>query len=300
MEQFDRYLGLTGKRDSFYLYVLFRCPFSKLKDHLMSIKKSVDQIGDSFRRRLLLGRNHLFLDWLHQNCNEVEMISGIILLHDKLEFYLLEIEWTKNLEKYKCPEIQYQVDDRFDFDWLKDLVTNDQPETVLKVCDKISILEMTKTKSRTIYSQAVNTKESITDVLNQHLRVNTSALVYGTSRFLKDFSHPKAWAIEPTTLTVTEVWEKVEERINNKKEVDLAKDLEYLKLPGKEHRLKFKTEIALAILDGKLGKLYLTQERKDTFLKKCQENGLDITFQIIVLKSKLLDQFDGVIGVTYY
>ena len=101
---FSEYKDISNTSNSLYVYVLFNCQKSKILEHIDHKKKIVDQISNSYKRRLYLNRYFGFKNHIIANFNSVaddEIINQIFMIGETISQYEITLDWHKILSKYK-------------------------------------------------------------------------------------------------------------------------------------------------------------------------------------------------------
>ena len=108
MEQFnEKYINIKGKTDSMYVYVMYNCSQSLIFEHVKKQLEYIDNINDSYKRKLYSSRYFLLRDTLtNQNNPDSHLYNYIIFISDEINihhlYYILYYQ-----EKYEFFHISY-------------------------------------------------------------------------------------------------------------------------------------------------------------------------------------------------
>jgi hypothetical protein len=305
----EKYENIKGKTNSMYMYILYECSQDSIKEHVKKQLEIVDRVGDSFKRKTFSARYFSLRNFIDQN-KEDHIYNCILFIDDNVNEYKLTNENKKILKKYNHQSISYVYDDHFDLDYLEDLIFNDEPYHMFHVNNnKIDYLYLTKTKKIII-----NTKESkpldIMDFINLHLPINSKYIIYGVSSKLKDIIDPRAYSVLNKHVKDDELISMITRIDQEDVLIELTKDLSMISESKSMHKIVFKNELTSKIKNSQLQKLYIDNKFVDKFLENIKKNNIDVNFKIIIIdtliksfidgQERLLEQYGGVVGVTYY
>ncbi len=310
MDQFkSKYGKVTGRTDSLYIYVLYECSKSELLTHIQSQLKIIDRVADAFKRKLFSSRYYLLRDMVNNTLEEECVYNTVIFISDTLESYNLEKTCQTLLKAYSHSHISYKYSDRFDLEFLEDLIFNETPYHIVKLNNNlIEYHQITKTKKRLVGSSESKTL-NIDDFIEEQIKTNRYVM-YGVSSKLKGFVDQKCYQIINKFLKDEEVIELISQMDQDDildifdKELEMMTDLKQM------HKVLFKKEIKEKIEMGQVEKLYLSDKVYDKFLDNMKKLNIEINFKLIKIdtsiksftdgREKKINNYDGVIGIAYY
>jgi hypothetical protein len=305
----EKYATTKGKSNSMYIYVLYKCPQEKLKDHITKQLEIIDRVNDSFKRKLFSSRYYSIKDMLEEN-PEDHIYNCVLFIDDELNQHKLT-EYNMNLlERYNHQNITYVYDDHYKLDFVEDLLFNNDPYHVYRINNnKIDYIQMTKTKKNAVSSKEEKSLD-IKSFVDSTLPPNKKYLLYGISSKLKNYSDERAYTIINKHIKDDELLEMVDKINQENILISFGNDMNMLNDPKQSHKIIFKKDLALKIKNSQLEKLYIETKMHDKFLENMKKNQLDITFKIIIIdsslksfeenKEKLIEQYGGVVGIAYY
>ncbi len=312
MEQFkEKYRHIKGKIDSLYVYVLYACSQNTIQEHIKKQLEYIDKVNDSYKRKLFSSRYFLLRDTLtNQNNPENHNYNNIIFVGDDINIYHLEDSQIQLLKKYNHQLITYKYDDHFDLDFLEDLILNDSPYHMYRINNnKIDYLQLTRTKKNTIQSKESKNLD-VTEFISNTLPVNEMCIICGLSGKLKGLIDQRVYGILEKQLKDDEIMLLID-RIDQENILkQLSDDLLMIHDSKQTHKVIFKNHIQDKIKNGQLSKLYIDTSIHQRFVENMKKINQDINFKIIVINTKIksfvdlrehtLDQYGGVIGISYY
>jgi hypothetical protein len=308
----DKYLSLTGKSDSMYVYVLYECSKSEIISHIQNQLKIIDRIGDSYKRKLFSSRYYMLRDSISNNAEEDDdnhIFNKLIFISDTLETYDLEKSWIRLLKEYSHSNISYKYSDRFDIDFLEDLLENSNPYHVIKLNNNlIEYYQITKTKKRLVESYESKTLDIAEFIKNKN--ITKKYIIYGISSKLKGFVDPNCYIVINKSLKDEEVIQMIDQ-IDQEDILDqFDKDLEMMTDSKQIHKIIFKKNIKEKIETGQLEKIYISDKIFDKFMENLKKLNIEINFKLIKIdtmiksftegREKKINQYDGVVGTSYY
>lgn len=309
MEQYNRYREITGKKDSLYMYVLYNCTYQEIKDHIHKQLDTIDKVPDGYKRKLFSSRYFLFKEFLN-DYNDDHIFNCTLFIDDNIDSYQLDQSVQKLLRKYDNRHITYRCDDRYDLQFLEDLLTNDDPYHVFRINgNKIDYVQMTKTKKYVVESKE-SKQLDLTEFITDNLPPNKKCILYGVSSKLKNFNDDRTYDIITKNLKDEEVIELIDRVDQEDILIALDKDLEMLHDDKQMHKVVFKKTIQEKIQYAQLEKLYIRSDMYDKFMSNMNRLELDTNFKIIQIdlkiesfiedREKKILQYGGVVGITYY
>ncbi|VBB18743.1 hypothetical protein YASMINEVIRUS_1275 [Yasminevirus sp. GU-2018] len=305
----EKYRDTKGRTNSMYVYVLYECSQEKFRDHVKKQIEILDRVNDAFKKRLFMSRYHMMRDIIEQNLDE-HVYNCVLFVGDEIDQYHLTANNKDVLKRFEHSEISYTYGDRFDLGYVEDLLFNDVPYHMFRVNNnKIDYLCLTRTKK-----VVKNSKESkpldIVGFVDSVLPINTRYVLYGVSSKLKEIEDSRAYTIIPKNVKDEELIDMIVRVDQEEILSELTDDLMMLQDSKHMHKIAFKKEIPLKIKNGQLQKLYIDTNTYDKFIENMKKAGLDINFRVVKVdpsiksfvenRERILDQYGGVVGVTYY
>lgn len=306
----EKYKDITGKSDSLYIYILYNCTQEQIVEHIKKQIEILGRINDGFKRKLYMSRYFTLRQLIEQNKDD-HIYNSIIFLGDTADDYGLTTNNKHMLRSFEHQNISYIYGDRYDLDYLEDLLFNTDPYHMFRVTNnKIDYICLTKTRKVIINSKEAKPLDII-EFINTSLPSSTDRyIVYGISPKLKDIADGRAYAVINKMIKDNELIELID-RINQEELlIELTDDLTMISDVKQMNKIVFKKEIPLKIKHALLQKLYIDIKLVDKFLENMKKNKLDVNFRLIKIdtsiksfidgQERLLDQYDSVVGITYY
>jgi hypothetical protein len=301
----ERHGSITGKKDSMYMYILFKCTKNQIIEHISKQLKILERIADLYKKNLFCSKYHMLRD----NIDLIETdepINQLILIENNVTTYQLKKEWIALLSTYHHQPITYQYDDHFDMKYLEDLFECNTPYQIFRVDgDYVEHQHLTLSKKRIVVKESLK-NQTIGDFVKKQI-MHQRYFMYGQSSKLKGFADPLAYQIIPNMLKDEEMI-SILQRIEQEDILDSLE--EDLKLLDRTERVVFKKEIQKAITNGMLEKLYIDKKILDRFMENMKRSNQTISFKLIpidtTIKSLTKDReqrillYDGVAGILYY
>lgn len=309
----DKYENIKGKTDSLYIYVLYECTQDEIKNHIKKQLESIKRVADSYKRKTYSSRYFVLREFIEQNAeqnDENHIYNCVLFISDKVDEHLLTDDNKRILNQYNHKNISYKYGDKFDLEYLDDLIFNDNPYHMFRVNNnKIDYLCLTKTKKVIIDSKDSKSLD-IMEFVNMVLPTDAKYIIYGISSKLKEIKDDRAYVVINGLIKDDDLIEMIE-RINQEDIlIELAKDLLMISDIKQMQKITFKKEITSKIKNSQLQKIYIDVKLVDKFLSNIKLNGYEVNFKINVIDTsiksfvndmeRILDQYDGVVGVTYY
>lgn len=315
LQYIDKYKDLRGKKDSLYLYVLYNCSHTEIKEHIKKQLEIISRVSDSYKRKLYSSKYYLLRDTTEEiadNCANIDnyMYNNIIFIGDSIECYELTKSQQSLLKDYEHRAITYVNDDFYDLDFLKDLIFNNNPYHIYKINNnKIDYLIMTKTKK--VKKKSKESKQlNISEFINSTLPPNKKFILYGMSSKLKHFNDDRAYSIIHHSLKDEDVIELVDKIDQEEILINLDNDLAMMHDSKQVHKVVFKKDIHKKIKYGQLEKLYIDSKMHNKFIKNMEMLSLELSFQVVQVdqsiksfienREKKIMQYGGTVGITYY
>jgi hypothetical protein len=310
MEYFrEKYKNSKGKSDSMYIYVLYRCSQEKIKEHIKKQLDVLERVNDVHKRKLFTSRYHLLKNMVEQNPDD-HIYDNIIFIDDEMDTHDMTESQKNLLKRFNHQSISFVYDNHFKLDYVEDLLFNSNPCYIYKVNNnKIDYIHITKTKK-----VIVNSKEAkplnIKEFIDTTLPTNTKYIIHGVSSKLKDLTDARAYTIINRSVRDEELLDMINKIDQENTLISLKNDLAMMNDSKQMHKVLFKKEIPIKIKNSQLQKLYIDSKLAEKFLSNMKKNGLDVNFKLIMIDSsiksfvdgqeRLLNNYDGVVGITYY
>jgi len=305
------YNNIKGKSNSMYVYVLYECTQDLIKDHIKKQFEIVNRSNDSFKRSLLSSR-YFGLKSLVESNKDDHVYNCVIFVGTNTTEHPLTNFNKQILKRFDHQRISYSYDDHFDLNFLEDLIFNDDPYHMFRVnSNRIDYIQLTKYKKISI-----KTKESksldIEEFINESLSSTARYVICGVStKITKNiYDDHRVYAVINKTVKDSEFIDLIDQ-INQQQILDsLVDDLTMMSDIKTLHRIIFKKDITTCIRNAQLQTLYINIKLVDKILDSMKKANVPITFKMCIIdpsiksfndeQEKILDQYAGVVGVTYY
>jgi len=310
MELFrEKYETAKGRNDSMYIYVLYECPQEKIKDHVSKQLDIIDRITDAFKKKLFSSRYFLIKNMLEQNSDDF-IYNCILFIDDNLNKHLLTKSNMELLKRFDHQSITFVYDDHFKLDFIEDLLFNNNPYNIYRINNnKIDYIHMTRTK-KVVISSKESKPLDIKEFVNETIPSNKKYLLYGISSKLKDHTDDRAYSIINGYIKDDELVKLIDKIDQEDILISFERDLNMLNDPKQSHKIILKNNLTEKIKNSQLEKLYIDSKMHTKFMENMKKNKLDLTFKIIIInasiksfvenRENLLNQYGGVIGISYY
>jgi hypothetical protein len=306
MEQFDQTFGkyklLKGKFKSVYTFIVYNMEMKDLLekvDHQMAIIKLTK---DNFKRAHRLEKMYNFKNYL-TGLQEVKFVNSIFIINESIVDEPLLKEWKDILIEFDVPAYTFLYGEEFDYDYVKNLLTDNTFFDVLHVNNNTLIhYHMNKTKKK-IHNRVEKKALDVSEYISSNLK--NKCIVHGISSLLKDVKTEKH-LIFNKLLKDDELFNLHERETNKQLESELKEWLGNLLHPKLGSRIVFGKDVTKKISQKLLQKVYCTTEMRKKLDEKIpneykifQINEVK-SFEIGDMADKLAKEYAGIIGITFY
>lgn len=314
-----KYESVVGKFESLYVYVLFDCSLNQIIEHIKDQKNILKRMKDIYKQKLYISRYTSLLEYIEnldkelndkQNkstSNQIRKYNNIFFVGETIEHYDLTKLNIKLLKQCKHKNIDYVYGDKFNLDFLNDLINNDKFYHVFQCDNKYNhYYQITKHKKNIIIE-----KSSINDIklfINkcidnvENFDINDKYIIHGNNQKLKTYQDKKALIISSFHLKDNDIIEMIDKIKNDLLIDEFLNDLEMINDNKKMHRIIFKKDIYEDFFDYQIEKIYVNKQsyyditKNDELFDKIKNSSC----HIIEIDSDKLSQYGNIVGVTYY
>lgn len=309
---------VTGKTESLYVIVLFKCTSEELLEYTLSRSQNALKIKDSHRR----GRARKAYNTLKEfgeTFLEKYVFNHLIVMdveRDTLDAYSLTNRMIHLLSSYECTKIWLRCTDYFNLDELRDYLESDEHFNLFRIKNnQVKHIKLGRTKKVVIHTEESKTLD-LPNYIETRLKSMDKAkyLVYGVSSKLASISespiHVRAYDVINHDISDEDAIEYIARMVQSNILDEMDADLDMMQNPKTMHRILFKKDFTPNTI-ANVKRMYIDKRNKDRFLGNCKKNNIDVSFELVVIDStikdfqenrecRLMNEFDGVIGVSYY
>ena len=320
------YAGKVGKTESMYTVVLFGCSVEDLLAYTEEKNQTSSNIKDSYRRaRAKTAYYNLKLyaetikaeaDYL-QNKNKQNKLNKLIMMDvesNLFDIYSIGKHNVDLLESYGCQNIWVRCTDHFDTGELYDYLESDKYYNIFRIKNSsIRYVRLGLAKKRVMDEYESKTLD-VPSYINTQIG-SAKYLAYGVSSKLAALIADKnasgrAYIIMNHDVSDADAIFYIS-RMEKSDILDrLDDDLALMQNPKTMDRILFKKDFIGPNI-AKLQRIYIDDRMVDKFYNMCRTKSIGISFEVITIdhnvkdfiegrELRLMAEFGGVIGITYY
>jgi hypothetical protein len=312
----EEYKDKIGKTESLYTVVLFNCGAETLLEYTLSRSQNAQKIKDS-HRRARARKAYYNLKEFGEAVEENAVLNHLIMMDvekDQMDIYALTSSITGLLSAYECDDIWVRCTDHHNLVELRDYLESDEYFDMFRVRNnKVSHIKLGRTKRVVIHSEESKSL-ILPDYVESRLDSQSKYLAYGVSSKLAALNsaaiRDRAYDVMNYDVTDSDAIEFIHRMEQSDILDEMDTDYEMIHNPKTMHRLIFKKDFKpdkIAILK----RIYIDQRMLEKFKQNCEKGGIDISFEVVVIDHNIKDfqegrelrlwnEFNGVVGVTYY
>jgi len=312
----EQFKDRVGKTDSIYTVVLFNCGTEELLEFTKSKSQIVQKIKDSHRRGRakkayynLKEFGESFAEEMNHNC--------LILMDvekDLFEVFELPKRVVKLLSEYECDQIWLKCTDHVDLNELRDYLESDEYFNLFRVKNNtVRHIRLGRTKR-----VMVDSKESrsliLADYIHDRLDATTKYLAYGVSSKLAPLKsadiRQRAYDVLSYDINDNDAIDYIQRMEQSDILDQMDDDYSLINNQKTMDRVIFKKEFKPNKM-GILQKMYIDRRMVEKFMQNCEKGNVDVSWEVIVIEHtikdfeegrelRLMNEFGGVMGITYY
>lgn len=305
--QFSEFRNSTDKFESLYIFVVYNITVETFIEKINKIIGLVDQIANPHKKNYI--RNKLVkISESFEGTPLDTILNNVFLLNDKFHHLELRKEWKKNLIDFDCDNFVYKRANEFDLEWLRDYLLDISYIHILHLkSNQLKHYYLNTTKKK-LFNEIQSKSFNLEEYIGQTIKAKTICVIHGVSIVLKNTEHLETDYIRifRTDIKDDEILDIVEKINNDRNLIKLQNVFAKILDPKEGKKIVFGKDISSNIQNKMLQTLYCTPKK----LAKLKEN-IDpdlLIFEIIIIRSfsnadsgrQLIDDFGGVIGVTFY
>lgn len=304
----EQYKSISDKFESLFTLLVYDITLEEIINKLYTQLKKIQSINSSFKKKYINDRLYGFILYLQENkMDNKTKLNSIFLLGKKIECIKLTKKYTNILNEYNISNYQLFHDNYFKIDYLDDLFTNFIFYDVLYLDKKIGkhyILNKNKKKEMKTF---VCVKElDLTTYINKNIKKR--CLINGNNIILKNYKLKNNFIINKRLKDDDILDIFVKEEMKEKHE-ELQKCFDMIKNEKDLHLIvygKLTKEIKEAVENYRLKKLFIHNKYLQKLKQIVSEDCFN--FDLIIIDNidnndigqKLIDEYNGVIGISYY
>lgn len=334
-----KYCDKVGKTDSMYMVVLYNCSVEELLEFTYEKNQNSTNIKDSYRRgraksayyRLKEFAEAIKKDNSDNNENNVDEdkkvnksklnLNLLVMMDvesDIFETYSLNQQNISLLRLYECKNIWLRCSDHYDLKSLYDYLESDKYHNLFRVKNNnVKYIRLGLTK-KCVMDDYESSSLNLAEYIESKIKISdTKYLAYGVSSKLAALNSNNSKEIRKRAYDVINYDISDSDAINYIEKMDQSdildsfeRDLDLMQNIKTMDKIIFKKDFTLQNI-AKLEKIYIDEKILDKFKNMCKAKSIDISFNMIVIDSsikdfiegrelRLMTEFGGVIGVTYY
>jgi hypothetical protein len=310
------YENVVGKTESMYVVVLLKCKVEQLLEYTASRSQNAAKIKDSHRKGRAR-KAYYNLKEFAESLPEDDILNYLIMMDVEkniVDIFSLTSGVINRLSEYECHNIWLRCTDHFDLTELKDYLESDEYYNLFRVKNnKVKHIKLGRTKKYAADSEESKSLDLSTYIASR-IDTSTKFLAYGSSSKLAPLNNsdirPRAYDVINRDISDSDAIDYIS-RMDQSDLLDkMEGDYELTQNPKTMHRIVFKKDFKpdkIAILQ----RIYIDRRMLDKFYENCKRADIDISFEIVVIdhtirdfqdnrESRLMTEFGGVMGVTYY
>jgi hypothetical protein len=299
-DTFNKYALTKDKFESLYIFIIYNKSKEDVEGRLNKIIKIIDSISDSKKKHYLKSRLLNFKNYFESV--EGINVNGIFFVGDQIEYFVLDKYYIETLKMFKI-DFSYQYGNRYDLDWLKNIIIDRDYTFVIKIKNNdVSISKINEFKQLNIFSDTIKSL-SINDLINSKIEKDKKFIIHGSSNYLKniELNNKACIGIYNKELLLDQQLEIIDEakyKINIKELEDWLSKI----LDEKEgHKLVFGNDIEEQTENGLIKTVFCTIDKKYRFANLDNiEIKLVKSFKNNDFISDFIKNYDSVLGIKYY
>jgi hypothetical protein len=270
--------------------------------------ENIKNIKHPQTKKKLNDRVYNFIKYIEDKKQEPsDKLNSLYLINDNILEHTLTKKEISTLKEFNKHKYYIIFDNEFHIDFLIDFFTNFNYYNSFE-CNKKEVKHtlLTKTKSKTNKIKSCSSEDDLITFIKENSD-NNDIVIHGISTLLKTLRYKSP--VFNKKLCNNDVITVIEEQKMKEKHIELEDVFKYLDDERKLHLLiygKIKNEIKQAIEEYRVKKLYCHSTR--LHLVKKQLSAEYYNFPIIIVdrlkdgdcSDRLLNEFKGVIGISYY
>jgi hypothetical protein len=299
------YKNKIGKLNSLYTILLWGLPMKEQIDLLYKELLKINKfVKDSYKKKKANDVIYTFLKYIENIYDREDIVNGIFFIDVNIDEFILTKNEINVCKEWKIDNLILKYNDRFEIDYLDDLLYNLEYTNVIHLNKKILChLYYNPTKIKQINKIEVSSVEEV----DEYIKLLDNGVIHGLSSFIKRINN-KSWDIYSKKLDK----DKILNIIKTNKALIIHKQLEEnvlnnLTNPKYNNLFVFgKKKINKAIQNSMLKELYITKKLKNILIKNISKEKLNFKiYELIRLKKNditniFIKNYDGLIGVYYY
>lgn len=320
------YTDKVGKTESMYMIVLFGCSVENLLAYTEEKNQTSTNIKDSYRRaraKTAYYNLKLYAETIKaetddlQHKNKPNKLNKLIMMDvetDLFDVYSLTKRSIDLLESYGCQNIWVRCTDHFDTVELYDYLESDKYYNIFRIKNSsIRYVRLGLSKKRVMDEYESKTLD-VMSYINTQIG-SAKYLAYGVSSKLATLSANKdararAYDIMNRDVSDADAVSYIS-RMEKSDILDLLdNDLALMQNPKTMDRVMFKKDFIGPNI-AKLQRIYIDDRMVDKFYDMCRAKSIGISFEVVTIdhnvkdfiegrELRLMAEFGGVIGITYY
>lgn len=317
MEQFvSEHSSIVGKTETIYCFVSHQMSVENFKEYCRDKSQNALKIKDSHRRGRARSAYYAVQSFLddYQDDDILDVLLALDVDSDSLEAYRLSEDHIRLLKSYDCGDLNVWCGDHYPIDQISDYLESDEHFNLFRVKNN-SVTHIKLGRTKKVRSDAHESRSLVlADYVAGRLAPNQKYIAYGTSSKLAPLMSSeiasRAYSIMNHDVSDADAIDMIGKMDQSDILDDLDSTLELIHNMKTMDRVIFKKDFTLENI-AKLEKVYLDQRIEARFRENCDKKGLDVSFEIMIINSnikdfqegrelKLMNDYGGVVGLTYY
>jgi hypothetical protein len=302
----NKEFNVTDVNKTMVTCIIYDFSIDNLTINLHKHLEKIQNIKHPKTKKLLNDRINSLIDYI-DSWDRNETINKIFLINDSIYEHKLSKKDVSTLREFKKKNVSMLFDNNFKIEYLIDFFTNFNYYNVFE-CNKLSVdfVNMTVTKYKKIKTRNCKNDTDVNKFIEDNIN-KSPFLIHGSSTLLKNYQSTNQ--VIRKRLMHEEIMDEIEKKEIAENHKKLEEVFEYFDDERKLHLLlygKIINEIKDAIEQYKVKELYCHVDRLHIVKKQLPAEYYN--FSIIIIKKlkdgdisdKLLNDYRGVLGITYY
>ena len=296
----EKYRNISGKLNSLMTFLVYDIKTQDLIEKMFQQLKKIQTIYNQYKKKLLNDRIYNFIEFLKEIKDKE--LKHIFLLENQVHSIKLSKKQLSLLREYNVRKYTFTYGDRFDIDYLQDVLTNMKLYNVF-YCNNNTIEHkyMNTNKYKTI-------KSLNSDKFEEYIKTNkiNKYVITGLSSIINKLKDSNAIILKGNVdkKIIIEEFKKEEMKIIHK---NLQITIDMLQNENVMNKIVYgKKEIGIAIEGYMIKELFVHKNKYKKFKKKVKKEYINFTLNKVETLEKgdisdiLLNDYGGYIGVKYY
>jgi len=303
-KKFSSFKSQEGKHESLYIFVVNNLIIESFVEKIKKMLGLIDEIQNPTRRSFLKTRLGTFLKHLTGIKSET-CVKSIFMISDDIEEIRIEPYWSETLKIFSCENFLMKYANKFDIDWLKNLLLDRSFIHVLHVKGNLlKHVHLGNTKKK-VNLEREEKGMSMQSYIQENIPKGDLCIIHGISSLIKNIDPSPNIKILNGHKKDDEIEHEYQKVLNDRNAEMLQWWLDRMTSPKEGQKIAFGKDISKCIEERTLETLFCSTEMKKKVIEKIPKDCL--IFKIVEVKSfgedvgkRLVSDFKGGVGVKFY